>query len=69
MLAVFSYADQNSLDCGPIPEKPVVPHGPTAEKWQIELAIDKINKYNIEMKKCIECRKAQINFLIKAPTF
>ena len=54
-LSPSAYSGQGLPDCGPAPQRPVVPYGPTAERWQIEATIDKVKEYNLQMKEYIQC--------------
>lgn len=54
-LSPNAYSGQDLPDCGPAPKRPVVPYGPTAERWQIEATIDKVKEYNLQIKEYIQC--------------
>ncbi|MFZ7110402.1 MAG: hypothetical protein ACOWYE_01860 [Desulfatiglandales bacterium] len=55
MMTSNAYSGRDVPDCGPAPKRPVVPYGPTAERWQIEATIDRVKEYNLQMKEYIQC--------------
>jgi esterase/lipase len=63
-ISVYADAEGAPAACE-LPTKPVVPNAATAERWMMERAIEKVRKYNKDMKRYIECMKERLDFQIR----
>ena len=58
-------ASEGTLSDRELPTKPTIPNAATAEEWMMERAVEKVRKYNKDMKRYIGCMKERLNFYIR----